>query len=209
MIGLSPPLGSDRAGGGSCAICASRPPPRFAIERCPNSAPPSRGTVARLKDLQHVQDHGRHAAARQLGIGFELHPYAYDPDAARVGLQAAEALGVDPAQTFKTLMAEVDGKPVCVVVPSDSEVWMKKLAACFGGKSARDDEGARCRADHRLQGRRHRPVRAEKARCRRRSTKPSNCSTASNQCRPARAAAEPRAGRRRAGDRGKVADLTA
>jgi len=34
-------------------------------------------------------------------------------------------------------MAEVDGKPVCVVVPSDREVSMKKLAAAFGGKSAR------------------------------------------------------------------------
>src|SRR5690606_2221674 len=33
-------------------------------------------------------------------------------------------------------MAEVDGRPVCVVVPSDTEVSMKKLAACFGGKSA-------------------------------------------------------------------------
>ncbi len=33
-------------------------------------------------------------------------------------------------------MAEVDGKAVCVVVPSDREVSMKKLAAAFGGKSA-------------------------------------------------------------------------
>ena len=33
-------------------------------------------------------------------------------------------------------MAEVDGRPVCVVVPSDCEVSMKKLAAAFGGKSA-------------------------------------------------------------------------
>jgi Cys-tRNA(Pro)/Cys-tRNA(Cys) deacylase len=71
----------------------------------------------------------------RLGIAFELHPYTYDPDAPRIGLQAAEALGIDPAQAFKTLMAEVDGKPVCVVVPSDTEVSMKKLAACFGGKS--------------------------------------------------------------------------
>ena len=30
---------------------------------------------------------------------------------------------------LKTLMAEVDGKPVCVVVPSDREVSMKKLAS--------------------------------------------------------------------------------
>ena len=70
------------------------------------------------------------------GIAFELHPYAYDPDAPRVGLQAAEALNVDPAQTFKTLMAEADGKPVCVVVPSPEEVSMKKLSAHFGAKAA-------------------------------------------------------------------------
>ena len=37
---------------------------------------------------------------------------------------------------LKTLMAEVDGKPVCVVVPSDREVSMKKLAAAFAGKAA-------------------------------------------------------------------------
>ena len=72
----------------------------------------------------------------RLGIGFTLHPYAYDPEAPRIGLHAAESLGIDPSQTFKTLMAEVDGKPVCVVVPSDAEVSMKKLAALFGGKSA-------------------------------------------------------------------------
>ena len=72
----------------------------------------------------------------RLGIAYTLHPYEYDLDAPRVGLHAAESLGIDPGQTFKTLMAEVDGKPVCVVVPSDTEVSMKKLAACFGGKSA-------------------------------------------------------------------------
>jgi Cys-tRNA(Pro)/Cys-tRNA(Cys) deacylase len=70
------------------------------------------------------------------GVTFALFPYDYDPDAPRVGLQAAEALGKSPDQVFKTLMAEVDGKPVCVVVPSDCEVSMKKLAAAFGGKSA-------------------------------------------------------------------------
>jgi len=70
------------------------------------------------------------------GVSFTLFPYDYDPDAPRVGLQAAEALGKDPEQVFKTLMAEVDGKPVCVIVPSDCEVSMKKLAATFGGKAA-------------------------------------------------------------------------
>lgn len=34
-------------------------------------------------------------------------------------------------------MAELDGKPVCVVVPSDREISMKNLAAAFGGKTAK------------------------------------------------------------------------
>ena len=38
---------------------------------------------------------------------------------------------------LKTLMAEVDGKPVCAVVPSDAEVSMKKLAGALGGKTAK------------------------------------------------------------------------
>lgn len=75
-------------------------------------------------------------ALSKAGIAFTLHPYDYDPDAPRIGLQAAEALGRSPDEVFKTLMAEVDDKPVCVVVPSDCEVGMKKLAAAFGGKSA-------------------------------------------------------------------------
>ena len=70
------------------------------------------------------------------GAAFTLHTYDYDPAAESAGLQAADALGADPACVLKTLMAEVDGKPVCVVVPSDEEVNMKKLAAAFGGKSA-------------------------------------------------------------------------
>ena len=75
-------------------------------------------------------------ALEQAGVAFTVHSYDYDPDAPRIGLQAAEALGEDPARVLKTLMAEVDGKAVCVVIPSDQEVSMKKLAAAFGGKSA-------------------------------------------------------------------------
>ncbi|MBK1794346.1 Cys-tRNA(Pro) deacylase [Devosia sp. WQ 349] len=76
------------------------------------------------------------AALTKAGIAFELATYDYDPNAERVGLQAAEAMGVSPAEVFKTLMAELDGKPICAIVPSDEEVNMKKLAAALGGKSA-------------------------------------------------------------------------
>jgi Cys-tRNA(Pro)/Cys-tRNA(Cys) deacylase len=72
----------------------------------------------------------------QAGVAFTIHTYDYDPDADRVGLQAAEALREPPARVLKTLMAVVDGKPVCIIVPSDREVSMKKLAVAFGGKSA-------------------------------------------------------------------------
>ena len=70
-------------------------------------------------------------------VAFTVRAYDYDPDAESIGLQAAEALGIAPQRMLKTLMAEVDGKPVCVVVPSDKEVSMKKLAAAFRGKSAK------------------------------------------------------------------------
>jgi len=76
-------------------------------------------------------------ALRKLGCAFKLHTYVYDSNVDnKIGLQAAEALGVEPGRMLKTLMAEVDGKPVCAVVPSDCEVSMKKLAAAFDGKAA-------------------------------------------------------------------------
>jgi len=75
-------------------------------------------------------------ALRAQAIAFDLASYDYDPSAERIGLQAAEALGEDPARVLKTLIAKVDGKPVCLVLPSDREASMKKVAAAFGGKSA-------------------------------------------------------------------------
>ncbi|CAN7566731.1 Cys-tRNA(Pro) deacylase [Pararhizobium sp. LjRoot235] len=75
-------------------------------------------------------------ALTKAGTGFTVHTYDYDPSADRIGMAAAEALNEEPRRVLKTLMAEVDGKPVCVVVPSDREVSMKKLAAAFRGKSA-------------------------------------------------------------------------
>ena len=74
-------------------------------------------------------------ALQKAGVAFTLHEYDYDPDAARIGMQAALALGVDPARLLKTLMAKA-GSIVCVLVPSDREVSLKKLAAAAGAKDA-------------------------------------------------------------------------
>jgi Cys-tRNA(Pro)/Cys-tRNA(Cys) deacylase len=73
---------------------------------------------------------------QQSGVPFTVHAYEYDPGAERIGLQAAEAIGADPNSVLKTLMVLVDGRPACVVVPSDKEVSLKKLAAALGGKAA-------------------------------------------------------------------------
>lgn len=70
------------------------------------------------------------------GVAYRLATYDYDPNAERVGLQAAEALGAPPGEVLKTLMVKADGKPACVVLASDREVSMKKLAAALGAKSA-------------------------------------------------------------------------
>ncbi|MBE3638520.1 Cys-tRNA(Pro) deacylase [Mangrovicoccus algicola] len=76
-------------------------------------------------------------ALTRAGIAHDLAEYDYDPGAAKVGLQAAEAMGVAPAQVFKTLMVLADGKPACAILPADAEANMKKLAAALGAKSAK------------------------------------------------------------------------
>ena len=75
-------------------------------------------------------------ALQKAGIAFVLHEYDYDPDAERIGMQAAEALGIEPARLLKTLMARAGDTIVCVLAPSDREVNLKKLARVAGARSA-------------------------------------------------------------------------
>src|SRR5690348_5987437 len=75
-------------------------------------------------------------ALQKAGVAFDLHEYDYDPNAERIGMQAAEALGIEPARLLKTLMARAGDEVVCVLAPSDREVNLKKLAATAGTKSA-------------------------------------------------------------------------
>src|SRR5438105_3412191 len=75
-------------------------------------------------------------ALTKAGIAFTLHEYDYDPNAERVGLRAAAALGVAPARLFKTLMARAGCALLCVLVPSDREMSLKRLAAAAAAKDA-------------------------------------------------------------------------
>ena len=69
-------------------------------------------------------------------IPFTLHPYDHDPRAQAYGDEAAAALGVDPGRIFKTLIASVEGKLACAVVPVAARLDLKALAAALGGKRA-------------------------------------------------------------------------
>lgn len=70
------------------------------------------------------------------GVHHTLHPYRHDPRNRAYGDEAALALGVDPAQLFKTLIASVDDRLVCAVVPVSASLDLKALAAASGGKRA-------------------------------------------------------------------------
>jgi Cys-tRNA(Pro)/Cys-tRNA(Cys) deacylase len=67
-------------------------------------------------------------AARAAGIEHALHEYAHDPAADSYALEAAEALRLDPARVFKTLVVAAeggaDGLTVCIV-PSGATLDLK------------------------------------------------------------------------------------
>ena len=75
-------------------------------------------------------------ALMKAGVEHTVHTYEHDPSAASYGLEAAEAMGLDPARVFKTLLASVDGKLVVGIVPVSGQLDLKAVAAAAGGKKA-------------------------------------------------------------------------
>jgi Cys-tRNA(Pro)/Cys-tRNA(Cys) deacylase len=76
------------------------------------------------------------------GVAHTVHEYLaglIDPrgrDRKAWGEEAAAALGIPRDRVFKTLVAELDGRLVAVVVPVDRELDLKRLAATLGGRRA-------------------------------------------------------------------------
>jgi len=74
------------------------------------------------------------------GIAFRLHEFHHDPAEKHYGTAAAQALGADPDQVFKTLLATVEGLPapgIAVgIVPVSGQLSLKELATAVGGKRA-------------------------------------------------------------------------
>lgn len=75
-------------------------------------------------------------ALSRAGIDFSTHAYVHDPSASSFGLEAAEALGLDPTTVFKTLLAETEAGLVVGIVPVTGQLDLKALAAAVGAKRA-------------------------------------------------------------------------
>ncbi|HEX6500225.1 MAG TPA: Cys-tRNA(Pro) deacylase [Micromonosporaceae bacterium] len=69
-------------------------------------------------------------------VAHRVHGYQHDPRSRSYGEEAADALGVDPARCFKTLIAEVDDALAVAVVPVSGSLDLKALATALGGKRA-------------------------------------------------------------------------
>ena len=70
------------------------------------------------------------------GIAHTIHAYEHDPKAESYGLEAVDALGLEPSRVFKTLVTEVDGRLTVGVVPLTGQLSLKALAAAVRGKRA-------------------------------------------------------------------------
>ncbi len=76
------------------------------------------------------------------GVPHTVHSYDAAPGGS-YGEAGARALGVEPERMLKTLLADVDGRLVCAVVPVAGTLDLRALAAALGGKRAAMAEPAR------------------------------------------------------------------
>jgi hypothetical protein len=76
-------------------------------------------------------------ALEKAGVAFTPHEYDYDPNAERIGMQAAEALGIEPARLLKTLMARTGGRG-SVVPTQNSECRRNSRISLVFGVLSRD-----------------------------------------------------------------------
>ena len=75
--------------------------------------------------------------AKKAGVPHDVLSYTHDPKAASYGLEAADALGLDPQSVFKTLVVDVEGVGLaCAVVPVSGMLNLKAMADALGGRRA-------------------------------------------------------------------------
>lgn len=70
------------------------------------------------------------------GIAHTIHEYDRGDDLHDFGREAADALGLDHDQVFKTLVVVADDELVVAVVPVSCKLSMKRVASAMGAKKA-------------------------------------------------------------------------
>lgn len=72
------------------------------------------------------------------GVAHRVVSYDHDPGAESYGREAVEALGLDAAEVFKTLVVDLGSAGLAVaVVPVDSQLDLKAVAKAAGAKKAK------------------------------------------------------------------------
>jgi Cys-tRNA(Pro)/Cys-tRNA(Cys) deacylase len=67
-------------------------------------------------------------------VRYSIHEYDRGDDLHDFGLEAADKLGLDPDQVFKTLLVTIDGEPAVAVVPVSGKLALKSVGRALGGK---------------------------------------------------------------------------
>ena len=74
------------------------------------------------------------------GVPFTVHEFHHEAGEKNYGLVAAEALGIEPDQVFKTLVSNLTVErgieQVVGIVPVSGQLSMRELATALGGKRA-------------------------------------------------------------------------
>ncbi|MUJ24226.1 Cys-tRNA(Pro) deacylase [Aliivibrio fischeri] len=75
---------------------------------------------------------------KKVKIEHQVLEYHHDPKAQAYGLEAAEKLGLDQKEVFKTLVVQVDEKELVVgIIPVAEQLSMKLIAKAVKGKKAK------------------------------------------------------------------------
>ncbi|AKT51899.1 Cys-tRNA(Pro) deacylase [Arsenicicoccus sp. oral taxon 190] len=90
----------------------------MASKRAPSGNPASPATPATT-------------ALDRAGVRYQVRAYEHDPAAPSYGLEAAAALGVDPARVLKTLLVDTGAGLAVGIVPVDRQLDLKALATAL------------------------------------------------------------------------------
>lgn len=78
-------------------------------------------------------------ALKRAKMAFEILEYQHDPNAPSYGEEAADALGLEPSQVFKTLLVALVGHKSALavaIVPVTHQLNLKLIARALGAKKA-------------------------------------------------------------------------